>query len=52
MYDDKNGTRSAQMSPRMAVEFFIQCHWHEIEIIPTRDGIQTAIRKMPPKGAL
>ena len=52
MYDDKNGTRSAQMSPRMAVEFFIQCHWHEIEIIPTRDGIQTAIRKMPPKGGL
>jgi len=33
-HKDKNGTKSAQMSPRMAIEMFIQCHWHELEPYP------------------
>lgn len=45
MWEDKDGFRPAQQSPRMAVEFFIQCHWDQLEIIPTHDGIQTAFRK-------
>ena len=45
MWEDSTGYKPAQMSPRMAVEFFIQCHWNDVEIIPTHDGIQTAFRK-------
>ena len=45
-YKDKNGMKAAQMSPRMAVEFFIQCHWHELHLIKTQDSWQTAFQKL------
>lgn len=45
-YDDGSNTFPAQMSVRMAVEFFIQCHWHEIDIIPLENPIQTAFMKV------
>ena len=45
-YADKNGTMSAQMSPRMAVEMFIQCNWHKLKILALPDGSQTAIMKV------
>jgi cephalosporin hydroxylase len=44
-YKDKNNTYSAQMSPRMAVEMFIQCNWHKVEILNLPDGSQTGFRK-------
>jgi predicted O-methyltransferase YrrM len=47
-YTDKNGTSSAQMSPRMAIESFINCHWHNIEIIRLPNMSQTAFRKLCP----
>jgi predicted O-methyltransferase YrrM len=45
-YKDENGMKAAQMSPRMAVEFFIQCHWHELHLIKTQDSWQTAFQKL------
>jgi cephalosporin hydroxylase len=45
-YKDNNGTYSAQMSPRMAVEMFLQCNWHKIQILSLPDGSQTAFRKI------
>lgn len=45
-YIDSNGTCSAQMSPRMAVESFIQCNWHKIKILNLKDGSQTAFMKI------
>ena len=45
-YEDQNKTKSAQMSPRMAVEFFIQCRWHEIKLVKTQDSWQTAFQKL------
>lgn len=45
-YVDKNGTSSSQMSPRMAIEMFIQCYWDQIEIIRMPDSWQTAIKKI------
>lgn len=47
-YTDKNGTSAAQMSPRMAIESFINCHWHNIEIIQLPNMSQTAFRKICP----
>lgn len=47
-YTDKNGTAAAQMSPRMAIESFINCHWHNIEIIRLPNMSQTAFRKLCP----
>jgi len=44
-YTDKNGTASAQMSPRLAVETFIACNWHKLQIIRIPDMGQTAFRK-------
>ena len=46
IYKDKNNTYSAQMSPRMAVEMFMQCNWHKVEILNLPDGSQTAFRKV------
>ena len=43
--DHKNGEISAQMSPRMAVEMFIQCNWHKIHPLWLPDGYQTAFVK-------
>ena len=45
-YTDKNGTESAQMSVRMAVEMFIQCNWHKLKILSMPDGSQTAFMKI------
>ena len=45
-YTDKNGTQSAQMSVRMAVEMFIQCNWHKVKILNIPDGTQTAFMKI------
>lgn len=45
-YTDKNGTQSAQMSVRMAVEMFIQCNWHKVNILNIPDGSQTAFMKI------
>lgn len=45
-YTDNNGTQSAQMCPRMAVEMFMQCNWHKIQIINLPDSSQTAFRKI------
>jgi cephalosporin hydroxylase len=45
-YIDKNGTASAQMSPRLAVETFIACNWHKIEIVKIPNMGQTAFRKI------
>jgi predicted O-methyltransferase YrrM len=44
-YTDKNGTQAAQMSVRMAVEMFIQCNWHKLNILNIPDGSQTAFIK-------
>lgn len=45
-YTDRNGTESAQMSVRMAVEMFIQCNWHKLRILSLPDGTQTAFMKI------
>lgn len=44
-YTDHNGTMSNQMSPRLAVETFIQCNWHRLSILSLPDGTQTAFIK-------
>ena len=41
-WEDSNKCKSAQMSPRMAVEFFIQCNWHKIQPISLPGIGQTA----------
>jgi cephalosporin hydroxylase len=45
-YTDKNGTSAAQMSPRLAVETFIACNWHKIQIVQLPNMGQTAFRKI------
>jgi predicted O-methyltransferase YrrM len=45
-YTDNNGISAAQMSPRMAVEAFIQCNWHNLKIIKLPNSSQTAFRKL------
>jgi predicted O-methyltransferase YrrM len=45
-YVDKNNTTSCQMSPRLAVESFIQCNWHKLNTIKLVDGSQTAFIKL------
>lgn len=45
-YTDKNGTSAVQMSPRLAVESFIHCNWHKLEIIRVPNMGQTAFRKI------
>jgi cephalosporin hydroxylase len=37
---------AAQMSPRMAVEFFIQCHWDRLKILKLPNSSQTAFLKI------
>lgn len=43
---DENGTASAQMSPRLAVESFINCYWHKLSILQLPDSTQTAFVKL------
>ena len=45
-YTDQNGTTSAQMSPKMAVDAFIQCNWHKLNIVHIPDMSQTAFIKL------
>lgn len=47
-YTDKNGVSAVQMSPRLAIESFINCHWQDIEIIRLPNMSQTAFRKICP----
>ena len=44
--DHINGEISAQMSPRMAIEMFMQCNWHNIRPLWLPDGLQTAFVKV------
>ncbi len=46
MYEDKNGYKPVNMSPRLAVENFIQCFWNEIKILDLPNNWQTAFRKI------
>lgn len=43
---DKNNTASNQMSPRLAIETFIQCNWHKLNILALPYGTQTAFIKL------
>lgn len=45
-FTDSTGTSAAQLSPRMAIEMFIQCNWHKLEIVHLPDSSQTAFRKL------
>lgn len=45
MHKDINNFKATNMSPRLAVENFIQCFWNEIEILDLQSNWQTAIRK-------
>jgi hypothetical protein len=45
-YIDNNGTASAQMSPRLAVEMFMACHWHLIKPLTLPNSGQTAFIKL------
>lgn len=45
-YTDKNGTTSAQMSPRMAIETFMMCNWHKIKPLALPNTGQTAFIKL------
>lgn len=45
-FKDGNGTESAQMSPRMAIEMFIQCNWHRLNILRLPNYSQTAFMKV------
>jgi hypothetical protein len=44
-YTDSNGTKAAQMNPRMAIEMFIQCNWHKIKPLSLPNTGQTAFIK-------
>lgn len=43
---DKNNFPAVQLSPRMAIENFIQCNWQNIEVIALPRANQTAFRKL------
>jgi predicted O-methyltransferase YrrM len=45
-FKDNNGTYSAQMNPRVAIENFIQCNWHKVKPIWLPDMLQTAFVKL------
>lgn len=45
-YTDKNNTSAVQMSPRLAVESFISCNWHKLDIVKLPNSSQTAFRKI------
>lgn len=47
-YRDSTGSYTNQMSPRLAVETFIQCNWHKLNILSMPDGTQTAFMKIHP----
>lgn len=45
-YKDANKFASAQLSPRMAIESFIQCNWHKLDIVKLPNSSQTAFVKI------
>jgi cephalosporin hydroxylase len=45
-FEDSKDIPAAQMSPRMAVEFFIQCNWDRIKIVKLPNSSQTAFLKI------
>ncbi len=45
-FTDTNGSSSAQMSPRMAIETFVMCNWDRLHIIKLPDSSQTAFVKI------
>lgn len=45
-FKDKNGVAAAQMSPKMAVDAFIQCNWHKIDLLKIPESSQTAFVKL------
>lgn len=45
-FTDKNGVSAAQLSPKMAVESFIQCNWHKIRVLRLPDSSQAAFVKL------
>jgi len=45
-FTDKNGVSAAQLSPKMAVEAFIQCNWHKIRVLKLPDSSQAAFVKL------
>lgn len=44
-YEDEKGYAPAQMSPRMAIESFINCNWDKIKVIRMPNASQTAFIK-------
>lgn len=44
-FKDNNGCEAAQMSPKMAIDSFIQCNWDKIQIIKIPDSSQIAFVK-------
>ena len=45
-FKDNNNFSAAQLSPRMAVESFIQCNWHKLQPLRLSYGSQTAFIKL------
>lgn len=45
-FEDKNGTCSPHMSPRMAIEMFISCYWDKLKPIDLPHSGQTAFLKI------
>lgn len=45
-YTDENGVSAAQLSPKMAVEAFIQCNWHKVRLLKLPDSSQVAFVKL------
>lgn len=45
VHTDKNREKQLQMSPRLAVDNFIQCYWDRIEILNLPNNWQTAFIK-------
>jgi hypothetical protein len=46
MFEDSNGFAAPHMSPRMAVESFLQCNWNKIKIVKLPNSSQTALLKI------
>ena len=45
-YVDEHGNKAAQLCPRMAIEAFIQCNWHNIKPLQLPYNCQTGFVKL------
>lgn len=45
-FRDSSGFCSSQMSPRLAIESFIQCYWHKLDVLKLPHSTQTAFIKL------